>query len=41
MPSKYSVALFPGAEADPTMGGISTVSVDLCHGQILPLVGIT
>lgn len=40
MPSKYSVALFPGAEAD-LMGGISTVSVDLCHGQILPLVGIT
>lgn len=40
MPSKYSVALFPGAEADP-VGGISTVSVDLCHGQILPLVGIT
>lgn len=36
----FSVALFPGAEADP-MGGISTVSVDLCHGQILSLVGIT
>lgn len=36
----FSVALFPGAEADP-MGGISTVNVDLYHGQILSLVGIT
>lgn len=44
-----SMALFPGAEADP-MGGVSTVSVALCrvstvsvalcHGQILSLVGI-
>lgn len=36
----FSWVLFPGAEADP-MGGISMVSVGLCHGQILSLVGIT